>query len=122
MPKRPRAKTMRFATEVELGHKGCAIVLPFAPDGAWGRRARHFVRGALNGVPIEAEIGKRWGRHFTVVDDDLLEALELAPGDVVAVELRPRPPNELDAPQAPKLPGARIVAAAGRTRRARRRG
>jgi hypothetical protein len=112
-------KRVRFATAVEPGHKGCAIVLPFDPDRAWGRRARHFVRGALNGVPIEAEIGTRWGRHFTRVDDDLLEALGLAPGDVVAVELGPRPRNELDAPQAPKLPGARIVAAAPRGRLSR---
>jgi hypothetical protein len=107
-------KRRRFQAEVELGHKGCAIVLPFDPAAAWGRRARHFVRGTLNGVPVEAEIGKRWGRHFSCIDDDLLEALGLAPGDVVAVEFRPRARNEFDAPQAPKLPGVRIVAGASR--------
>ena len=113
-------KARRFATEVELGHKGCAIVLPFDPAAAWGRRARHFVRGTLNGVPVEAEIGRRWGRYFSCLDDDLLEALELAPGDVVAVSLEPRDRNELDAPQAPKLPGARIVVGANRRKAAAR--
>jgi uncharacterized protein DUF1905 len=121
-------KARRFATEVELGHKGCAIVLPFDPAAAWGRRARHFVRGTLNGVPVEAEIGKRWGRFFSCLDDDLLAALELAPGGVVAVSFEPRERNELDAPQAPKLPGVRIAVgasskrAAARTRSTRSRG
>lgn len=110
-------KTIRFATQVELGHKGCALVLPFDPAAAWGRRARHFVRGTLNGVPVEAEIGKRWGRHFSCLDDDLLEALELRPGDTIAVAFAPRERNELDAPQAPKLPGARIVVGAKRPTR-----
>lgn len=103
-------KTMKWAATVEQGHKGCAIVLPFDPDSTWGARPRHFVRGTLNGVPIDAEIGLRWKRHFTVVGDDLLAALELAPGDVVAVALRPRAPNDLDPPEAPRLPGVRITA------------
>src|SRR5262249_34355420 len=114
-------KRRSFEAEVELGHKGCAIVLPFDPAAAWGRRARHFVRGTLNGVPVEAEIGKRWGRHFSCVDDDLLEALGLAPGDVVAVAFEPRDKNELDAAEAPKLPGARIVVGARRRAAARPR-
>jgi hypothetical protein len=112
-------KARRFEAVVELGHKGCAIILPFDPASAWGARTRHFVRGTLNGVAVEAEIGLRWKRHFAVVDDDLLSALRLAPGDVVAVAFAPRPQNELDAPDAPRLPGVRIVAGAKRSRSAR---
>jgi hypothetical protein len=112
-----RGKSRRFKSVVELGHKGCAIILPFDPASAWGRRPRHFVRGTLNGAPVEAEIGRRFGRHFTVVDDDLLAALRLEPGDVVAVAVRSRPRNELDAPKPPLLPAIRLCGVAPSRRR-----
>jgi hypothetical protein len=101
-------KSKRFTAEVEQGHKGCAVILPFDPDRTWGRKERHFVTGTLAGHAVDGEVGHRWGRFFVCVDDDLREALRLAPGDAVTVSLRPRAKDELDGGKAPRLPGFRI--------------
>jgi hypothetical protein len=106
-----------FTAEVEQGHKGCALILPFDPAAAWGARARHFVAGTIAGVPYEAELGRRWGRDFTCVDDDVLDALKLEPGDRVKVTMRERTAGLLDGAKAPRLPGVRLVAPPARAAR-----
>lgn len=106
--------TRRFEAAIEPGHKGCAIILPFDPATAWGRRARHFVRGSFHGARYEAEVGHRWGRWFIVVGDDLLASLSLRPGDTARVTMTSRPRNVLDAPDAPRLPSIRLGGAVRR--------
>jgi hypothetical protein len=115
MPTTRRA-TQSFAAVVESGHKGCALVLPFDPRKVWGRRARQFVGGTLNGRRFEGEIGLRWGRHFLFLGDDVLDALQSAAGDELSVVLRRREANELDAPIALRLPPTRLLSVRTRPR------
>jgi hypothetical protein len=110
--------TERFEAAIETGHRGCAIIVPFDPASAWGRRARHFIRGTIHGARYEAEIGFRWGRCFVVVGDDVLASRSLRPGDAARVTMTSRPKNVLDAPTAPRLPSMRLGGLVRRCRRA----
>ncbi|MBI1853440.1 MAG: MmcQ/YjbR family DNA-binding protein [Planctomycetes bacterium] len=109
---RRRAETSRkakavaprqFRAEVKLGHKGPAIVLPFDPETAWGEARRHLVWGTLNGCPFDGEIGFRRRVHYTLLDDDLLGAAKLQPGDSADVVMQPRPPRSDEKGAPPRL-------------------
>jgi hypothetical protein len=89
-------KPKKFSTTVELGHKGPALVFPFDPAELWGKRARHFVKGTLDGCAFEGEIGYRRRVHYTCLDEELMRAAKLAPGDPVEVTITPREPGEAD--------------------------
>ena len=96
--------------EVRMGHKGPAIVWPFDPGREWPGRARHFVRGTMNGAPFEGEIGFRRRVFYTVVPDDLLAAAKVVPDAVVDVVVEAREPTPEEAAARPKLVGARLLA------------
>ena len=112
--------TKKFEAAVEMGHKGCGIVLPFAPSAAWGTRPRHFVRGTIDGVRFEAETGCRWGRHFISVRDDVMTALGLESGGRVQMTMTSRPANANDPAEAPKLPEVRLTGSTTKRSRAPR--
>ena len=96
-------KKRRFKAELESGHKGAALIVPFDPEEAWGvapqpvvskiygKRPGYIVKGTLNGHPFEGWIGHRWKRFFILVDEDLQEAAGLSVGDMidVSIELKP---------------------------------
>ena len=92
--------TQDFVAELLLGHKGAAVLVPFDPGKVWGTRpvehgvlpwrTGHLVRGAMNGVPFEGWIGRRWGRFFILVDSKLQAKAGIAVGDMVQVVVEPR--------------------------------
>src|SRR5262245_32226007 len=97
---------MSFLGEVEVGHKGCAVLVPFDPARAWGAEPVPVasttygkampgvpVRGSIGGVAFEGWIGERWGRRFVLLPDTLLRAAGLHAGDTAKISLRPRPPR-----------------------------
>ena len=66
-------KKRAFESELQGGHKGPAVIVPFDPEEEWGlapemvtsdygRWPGHLVKGRLNGEPFEGWIGNRWGR------------------------------------------------------------
>jgi predicted DNA-binding protein (MmcQ/YjbR family) len=97
-----RAAERRFDSVLESGHKGCAVIVPFDPERAWGRppvaiatpvygKIRgHPVAGTIAGERFEGWIGRRWGRNFILVDEALRRRTGAAPGDSVSVVVRPR--------------------------------
>jgi uncharacterized protein DUF1905 len=108
-------KKMRFQTELIMGHKNIAAVLvPFAPERVWKStpvmidapysqrpQAAYLVAGTIDGTPFDGWIGKRWGRHFIIVDQALRKRANVAVGDVVELVVAPRASA---APKAPARP------------------
>ena len=56
--------------------------------------------GTIDGTPFEGWIGKRWGRHFIIVDQALRKRAGVAVGDVVELVVSARRP-EAPAPRGP---------------------
>ncbi len=95
------AKTRRFRAEIETGHKGEAVIVPFDPAKAWGTKSRRvpgyavgwLAKGTIAGVPFESFVGHRWGRFFILVPAEMQRAAGVKPGDVVDVVVSPRGPR-----------------------------
>jgi hypothetical protein len=100
-----------FEAPVRMGHKGPAVVFPFEPRVVWGERDRYFVRGTLNGVAVEGEIGFRRGVYYALVDDETLAAARIVPGDTATLALAIRPQDESDPKKAPPLVALRLAPA-----------
>ena len=92
-------KKQRFESELELGHKGSAVIVPFDPAELWKTtpepvpapwKLGHLVKGSINKRRFEGWIGKRWGRFFIIIDEELQTSAGIAPGDTVQVEIEPR--------------------------------
>jgi hypothetical protein len=93
-----------FTAELEMGHKGAAVIVPFDPEETWGigpvpvasreygERPGWPVRGALNGRAFDGWIGHRWGRFFVLVPAALQRAAGVRPGDLCACALSPAAP------------------------------
>ena len=94
-----------FTAKLELGHKGCAVIVPFDPGVAWGTRpvriphpryrTGHLVKGTIDGVAFDGFIGYRWGRFFILVDEDVRRAAGAEPGDEVDVVIEPHAPPDV---------------------------
>lgn len=98
---RAATKSARFAAEIQQGHKGAALILPFDPELVWGLAPSQvseapggkrgwLVRGTLAGTRFEGWIGTRWGRHFVLTDAALCARAGVKVGDTVDVVLEPR--------------------------------
>src|SRR5262245_64074301 len=98
MTRRTSTRPQRFRAEIELGHKGSAVIVPFDPEKVWGiapvkvlrQSMGHFVSGSMNGVAFEGFIGHRWGRFFVMVDDAMQKATGTKPGDSLDVVVSPK--------------------------------
>lgn len=76
----------KFETVIESGERGRVfIVFPFDPVQVWGKKARHYVKGTLNGTSFQGSLGVRDGKHFMPVNKDLQKSAGVAPGDKVKV-------------------------------------
>ena len=96
-------KSRRFQAEIQSGHKGEAVLVPFDPEEAWGiapravaskvygSRPGHLVRGTLNGHSFDGWIGRRWGKFFLLVDGELQRKARVRAGDVATITVAPRP-------------------------------
>lgn len=89
-------KVERLKLAVHEGHKGMALVFPFDPSKKWGKRARHFVSGTLNGVNFVGEIGFRRRAFYTLLDDELLTTAGLSAGEIADVTVAPRDGDAFD--------------------------
>jgi hypothetical protein len=99
-PAGDNVKTQDFVAELLMGHKGAAVIVPFDPGAVWGTspvthgvlpwRTGHLVRGFVNGVPFEGWIGRRWGRFFLLVDEELQRQAGAGIGDMLQVVVEPR--------------------------------
>jgi hypothetical protein len=136
MAKPTMTKKVRFEAELIMGHKNIAAVLvPFAPEHALGTRPvlvdapysrkpqeAHLVEGTLDGTPFEGWIGKRWGRHFIIVDQALRKRAGVAIGDLVELVVSarrrgaPAPPAPASGTRSPSRARPRSSAPARRAR------
>jgi hypothetical protein len=110
--------TKRFRSTVEGSEKGRAYVaLPFDPASLWGTRARYYVNGTINDMPMRAvvekwssghafSLGPAWRRDCGVrVGDSVEVALSiegpqrdgLAPDLAAALEAEPEAAQFWDA-------------------------
>lgn len=105
------AKAVRLKLTLHEGHKGVALVFPFDPGTKWGKRARHFVEGTLNGVRFNGEIGFRRRVFYTLLDDELMAAAGLAAGDEADVTVAPREGDEADLATPANLVWSRLAPA-----------
>ncbi len=79
-----------FKTKVEAGERGRVfITLPFDPTATWGKKARHYVSGTLNGVAFQGSLGVRGGVYFMPLNKEIQAEANLKPGDAVAVVMLP---------------------------------
>ena len=95
-------KKQKFDAELESGHKGAAVIVPFDPEKVWGIRPRdvvtrvygkrpgHLVTGTINGFPFEGWIGHRWGRFFILVDEELQRTAGISAGQQVSLVIEPK--------------------------------
>ena len=107
----------RFEGELVLGHKGAAVEVPFDPAERWGIAAQplwhgrrgHVVDGRLNGKPFTSSVVPRMKRFWVLVDEKLMNAANVAVGDIVEVAIEPsQSAVKLEAPKR-TLPTARMV-------------
>jgi len=103
-------KAIRFRAEVFEGHKKLiAFHVPLNPAQVWGTLRRYFVRGTINGHPIEGEIGYRRGFHYMLLGKDLLSAARVSVGDTPRFTLAVRAPTRAELRETPELAWARLV-------------
>jgi hypothetical protein len=89
----------QFETQLESGERGrIFITVPFVPSAVWGKQARYYVKGTLNGFPFRGSLGTRGGTFFMPVNKELQQGAKIKPGDRVQVMM------ELDTPEADALP------------------
>ena len=90
-------KRKRFKAEVLVGHKGCAVEVPFNPEEQWAIEPRqlwkgrhgHSVQADLNGARFETFIVPRSKKFFMLVNNELLEAAGVSIGDTVSITVEP---------------------------------
>jgi hypothetical protein len=124
-------KTQDFVAELLMGHKGAAVIVPFDPGAVWGTRpvehgvlpwrTGHLVRGFVNGVPFEGWIGRRWGRFFLLVDEELQRNAGAGIGDMLQVVVEPRAADRISPKSAAKRAPKKATKAGPRRRADRTR-
>jgi Bacteriocin-protection, YdeI or OmpD-Associated/Domain of unknown function (DUF1905) len=90
-------RVLRFTARVDVGPRGRGfIAVPFDPDEAWGAKARHPVRGSIDGRKVRGTITPAdRGWVFTLPAMWMCDADVQAETDVV-VELAPEGPQRGD--------------------------
>jgi len=104
------SKAARLKLTLHEGHKGIALVFPFDPAAKWGKRARHFVEGTLNGVRFSGEIGFRRRVFYTLLDDELMSAARLSARDEAEVTVSARNGTDADLATPANLVWLRLAA------------
>lgn len=108
-----------FETELLMGHKGAAVIVPFDPAELWriepvqvpsaeyGERPGFLVAASIAGHRFDGWIGNRWGRFFMIVSPQVRKAAKVSVGDVVRVEVTPRASSAAEVSGAKKQMRAR---------------
>jgi len=92
-------KPKTFTVEIQSGHKGDGVVVPFDPVAVWGQLPRklwrgrhgHVVGGKLNNIKFdESFIVPRARKFFLLLGKDLTQAAGVSAGDLVTVTIKAR--------------------------------
>lgn len=87
--------TQRFDTVVQLGERDRVfIALPFNPSDVWGKKQRHHITGAINGMAIRGPLSADGEASFLLLGAAWRRDCGIKPGDAVSVELRPEGPQQ----------------------------
>jgi hypothetical protein len=90
-------RVQRFSAPVAAGSGGRAVIaVPFDPDEAWGAKARHHVRGTINGTLVRTTIAPDGGGWAVTLSPARMRDMGVAAGDDVVVELAPEGPQRAD--------------------------
>jgi hypothetical protein len=83
-----------FQARIEGTEKGRAyVVLPFAPENAWGLRPRYHVRGTINGMGVRGALEQFGKGYFLPLGPAYLRGAGLHLGDPVSVMIMPEGPQ-----------------------------
>ena len=83
-----------FQARIEGTEKGRAyVVLPFAPENAWGLRTRYHVRGTINGMGVRGALEQFGKGYFLPLGPAYRRDAGLHLGDPVSVVLTPEGPQ-----------------------------
>lgn len=85
--------TQHFTTTIQSINNSLTIFLPFDPNAVWGSKARHYVRGAINGHALRALLSSDGAGYFLSLGAAWLRDNGLAAGITVEVELFPEGPQ-----------------------------
>lgn len=90
----PTAGEQRFRASIEGSEKGRAyVVLPFDPAAVWGARSRYHVTGTINGRPFRGPVERSGVGFFLSLGPAWRRDNGLAPGNSLAIALRPEGPQ-----------------------------
>ena len=88
------AAEQSFQAKIEGTAKGRAyVVLPFDPEKVWGPRARHHVRGTINGMGVRGALEQFSQGYFLPLGPAYRRDAGLTLGDLVTVILTPEGPQ-----------------------------
>ena len=82
-----------FGTLIEQSGTKIYIKLPFDPNEAWGDKARHHVRGTINGVAVRGPLTSDGEGYRLSMGPAWLRDSGFKVGDLVNVELSPEGPQ-----------------------------
>jgi len=89
-----RGAERSFRANIEGAEKGRVyLVLPFDPEKAWGLKARHHVRGTINGRDVRGALEQFSRGYFLPLGPTYRRGAELHLGDLVNVTLAPEGPQ-----------------------------
>ncbi|SHN43196.1 YdeI/OmpD-associated family protein [Cryptosporangium aurantiacum] len=87
----------RFATAAAAAPRGHVLIpVPFDPDGVWGVKPRHHVRGTVNGMPVRGVVQRGDDAFGFTLGPAWLRGCGLGVGDAVTVEIEPEGPQRGD--------------------------
>lgn len=79
-----------YKTRLESGERGRIFInVPFDPAAEWGKQARYYVKGTLNGTPFQGSLGVRNKQYFMPVNKALQKEAGISPGDMLQVVMEP---------------------------------
>lgn len=83
-----------FTTTVQKQGSRIFIPLPFDPQTVWGTKARHHVRGAVNGLQIRGSLGSDGAHYFLLLGAAWRRDCGIDAGAIVTVALEPEGPQQ----------------------------
>jgi hypothetical protein len=83
----------RFTATIEKSGTRTFIALPFNPNDVWGVKARHHIRGSINGMVFRGSLGSDGNQYFLLLGAAWRRDNHLEAGAAVEVELWPEGPQ-----------------------------
>ena len=83
----------KFSTTIEKSGSRIFIPIPFNPNDVWGVKARHYIRGTVNGAMIRGSLGSDGVQYFISLGAAWRRDNGLEADAAVEVELFPEGPQ-----------------------------